>query len=110
MGNLKVGDTDFPFDLTARGRLNLEESKVVLAKVATSEQEALRFAWEVLKGACIFNEMEFKIDFKAFVNKVEADVFAKARTMAVELIEKARAEKSVATVSSPKEDKKQTKK
>lgn len=82
MGTIQINNQEYPFELTARGRLNLEGSKVDLNKVAVNELEALRFAWEVCKGACKHNETAFTFDFNAFVDKVEPAVFVKARALA----------------------------
>lgn len=82
MDNLLIDNTEYPWGLTARGRLNLESSKVDLNKVAANELEALRFAFEVCKGACKHNETAFTFDFNAFVDKVEPLVFVKARQLA----------------------------
>jgi len=86
MESLGINNKTYPFELTARGRLNLESSKVDLNKVAVNELEALRFAYEVCKGACKGAETEFNFDFNAFVDKVEATVFIKARLLAKALL------------------------
>lgn len=86
MDNLLIDKTEYPFGLTARGRLNLEGSKVDLNKVAVNELEALRFAYEVCKGACKHFETAFTYDFNAFVDKVEPTVFSKSRQLAVLLL------------------------
>ncbi|WP_347839312.1 hypothetical protein [uncultured Draconibacterium sp.] len=86
MNTLKINGKEHPFEVTARGRLNLEESKVNLNKVALMDNEALRFAFQVCKGACKHVETEFKFDFNAFVDKVEVDVFDKARALALTLL------------------------
>lgn len=86
METILINNQDYPFELTARGRLNLEGSKVDLNKVAVNELEALRFAYEVCKGACKHFETDFKFDFNAFVDKVEPTVFVKARQLAVLLL------------------------
>lgn len=82
MEELIINKQEYPFELTARGRLNLESSKVDLNKVAVNELEALRFAWEVCKGACKHVGTPYPFDFNTFVDKVEPAVFVKARTLA----------------------------
>jgi hypothetical protein len=79
---LVINKYEYPFELSARARLNLESSKVDLKKVAVNEQEALRFAFEVCKGACKHVETPFNYDFNTFVDKVEPAVFVKARALA----------------------------
>ncbi|WP_346856582.1 hypothetical protein [uncultured Draconibacterium sp.] len=96
MDNLKIANKDYPFDITARGMLNVEGAKIELSKVAATEFEALRFAYQVCKGACSFVETEFKYDFNAFVDKVEVGVFVKARALAETLVPKAAINKAEA--------------
>lgn len=86
METLVINKEEFPFEVSARGRLNLEGSKVDFNKVSVSELEALRFAYELCKGACKHFETAFKYDFNAFVDKVEPSVFEKARALAKTLL------------------------
>ncbi len=106
MAKLTIKGKEYPFELTAKGKLNIEGSKIDLQKVLSTDFECMRFAYEVVKGACSFNGVEIDFKHDDFMDGVELGVFEKARTLAKTLLPGSDSDSEATTTASEKTTKK----
>jgi ATP adenylyltransferase/5',5'''-P-1,P-4-tetraphosphate phosphorylase II len=82
MGVLKIAKTEYPFEITPKGRAYIKQAAVNLSHVEKkAKNETKRFAYLICKGACETQKIEFSFRWEEFVQFVEQDCVDKAVKM-----------------------------
>lgn len=85
METIKIGKTEFPFDVTDELKELVKEANIKLEHIGTAKNETRRFAFLAAKAASEKAGTGFGFTFENFINLVDPEVTEKAAELAKQL-------------------------